>query len=90
VDDPTQTQQGTLQGGNLGPLAYVEQSKSWGPAPQANARNLLHLDAENLARVVVHPSRARLGCFPQLDVTTDGPLTLALAGCDRTLHFGGP
>jgi hypothetical protein len=37
--------------------------------------------------VVVHPARARLNCFPQLDVTTDGPLTLGLAGCGRTLQF---
>ena len=87
---PTQTQPGTLQGGNLGPMPYTEQSKSWGLAQQATARNVLHLDAENLARVVVHPSRARLSCFPQLDVTTDGPLTVGLAGCDRTLTFGGP
>jgi hypothetical protein len=51
---------------------------------------VLHIDAENLARVVVHPARARLSCHPQLDVTTDGPLTLTLAGCGRTLSFGGP
>jgi hypothetical protein len=88
-DNPTQTKPGTLQGGNLGPLAYAERSKSWGPAPQTSARNVLHLDAENLAQVVVHPGRARLTCRPQLDVTTDGPLTLTLAGCGRTLHFGG-
>jgi hypothetical protein len=90
ADNPTQTRPGTLQGGNLGPLAYVERSKSWGPAPQTSARNVLHLDAENLAQVIVHPGRARLTCRPQLDVATDGPLALTLAGCGRTLHFGGP
>ncbi len=87
--NPTQTQVGTLQGGNLGALAYEERRKSWGPAQQTTARNVLHLDAENLAQVVVHPGRARLSCHPQLDVTTDGPLTLRLAGCGRTLGFGG-
>jgi hypothetical protein len=90
AENPTQTHLGTLQGGNFGPLAYVEQSKSWGPTPQATADDVLHLDAENLAQVVVHPGRARLSCDPQLDVTTDGPLSMTLAGCGRTIDFGGP
>jgi predicted esterase len=88
--NPTQTQPGTLQGGHFGPLAYVETSKSWGATPQANADDVLHLDAENLAQVVVHTGRARLSCDPQLDVTTDGPLSLTLAGCGRTIDFDGP
>lgn len=88
VENPTQTSTGTLEGGNLGPLPYDERRKGWDAAAATAAHNVLHLDAENLARVVVHPSRARIGCFPQLDVSTDGPLTLVLAGCDRTLHFG--
>ena len=39
------------------------------------------------------PSRPRgraSSCHSKLDVTTDGPLTVTLAGCGRTLHFGGP
>ena len=71
-------------------MPYVERSKSWGAAPQTTARNVLHLDAQNLAQVTVQPARARLSCHSTLDVTTDGPLTVTLAGCGRTLHFGGP
>ncbi len=89
AENPTQTYPDTLQGGNLGPLAYEERRKSWDAATPAPARDVLHLDAENLWRVVVHPARARLSCHPQLDVTTDGPLRLTLAGCGRTLEFGG-
>ena len=89
AENPTQTNPGTLQGGNFPTLAYVERSKSWGPEGQTNIRDVLHLDAENLAQVILHHSRARLSCHPQLDVTTDGPLTLKLAGCGRTLTFGG-
>jgi hypothetical protein len=70
-------------------LPYDERRKSWDSATPTAAHDVLHLDAENLARVVVHHDRARLSCHPQLDVTTDGPLTLVLAGCDRTLTFGG-
>jgi hypothetical protein len=86
--DPTQSGGGALTGGNLGAMPFVERSKTWGRAPRARRRDALHLDAQNLARIVVHPRRAGLSCHPTLDVTTDGPLTLRLAGCGRTLHFG--
>ncbi len=88
VANPTQTRPGTLQGGNLPDLAYVERFKTWGAAPQRPSRDVLHLDARNLSQVVVHVARARLSCHPQLHVTTDGPLTVDLAGCNRTIHFG--
>ena len=45
---------------------------------------LLHLDAENLSRAVVHPKRAKLDCDAKLQVTTDGPLQVGLAGCHRS------
>jgi hypothetical protein len=85
---PTQNGGGALSGGNLGAMPYVERSKSWGAAPGTTRRNLLHLDVQNLSRVVVHPKRARLNCRAKLDVTTDGPLAVKLAGCGRTAHFG--
>jgi hypothetical protein len=90
AENPTQTYPGTLEGGNLGPLSYDERRKSWDPPTPTAAHDVLHLDAQNLAQVIVHPGRARLSCHPQLDVTTDGPLTMKLAGCGRTLTFGGP
>jgi hypothetical protein len=89
VPKPTRTSPANLlQGGNLPPLNYSERSKAWGPEPSRPRRDVLHLDAHNLARVTVHPTRARLNCHPTLDVSTDGPLTLTLAGCGRSLHFG--
>ena len=90
ADNPTQTKAGALQGGNLGAMPYVERSKSWGAAPQTTARNVLHLNVQNLAQVTVQTARARLSCHSTVAVTTDGPLTVTLAGCGRTLHFGGP
>ena len=83
----TQLGGGTLTGGNLGPLAYTEESKSWGDAPDAQKRDRLDLDLTNLDRVVVHTDRAKLSCDPDLDVTTDGPVTVVLAGCGRQLQF---
>jgi hypothetical protein len=88
---PTRTSPANLlEGGNLPPLNYSERRKSWGPERSVPTRDLLHLDAHNLARAVVHPARAQLSCHPRLDVSTDGPLTVTLAGCSSRppLHFG--
>jgi hypothetical protein len=80
---------GVLTGGNVGPLTYAEQSKSWGKAPRAPKRDTLQIRATNLALIVVNPARARLDCHAKLDVTTDGPLAVKLAGCrHRAYHFG--
>ncbi|MGH3326565.1 MAG: hypothetical protein ACRDPT_01985, partial [Streptomycetales bacterium] len=88
---PSGTQVGAdvLAGGNVGPLPYHRQLQGWGPAPQAPPRNALEIEAENIARVTVHPGRARVGCDAALDVTTDGPLTVTLAGCGRAASFPG-
>jgi hypothetical protein len=85
---PTQHAVGTLDGGNYGTMPFVEQSRSWGKTPGTPRRNVLHIDAENLSRVVVHPGRAELGCDASLKVTTDGPVQVRLAGCHRTESFG--
>jgi hypothetical protein len=85
---PTETGVGTLSGGTYPVLGYAKHSKRWNPAPNIRPRDALHLDATNIAHAVVNPKRAKLSCHPHLDVSTDGPLTLKLAGCHRTLHFG--
>jgi dienelactone hydrolase len=84
----TETGAGTLPPGNLGELAYTERSRAWGPAPRVARADRLQLTAENLKRIVVHPRRARLSCSPELDIETDGPLKLKLAGCGKPLRFG--
>src|SRR5207247_7456037 len=68
----TQTDGGVLTGGNYVAMPYVERSKTWGKAPHTDPRDTLHLDVQNLSRVVVHPGRARLTCHAKLDVSTDG------------------
>jgi putative esterase/glucodextranase-like protein len=84
---PTEHRTGSLTGGNLGPMPFTELKKTWGNAPRRQRLDVLRLDAKNLARVVVHPARARLSCHPTLHVTTDGPLALTLAHCGRTVRF---
>jgi pimeloyl-ACP methyl ester carboxylesterase len=77
----------TLEGGNLGSMPYLEQSKDWGAAPTRPRRDVLHIEARNISRVVVHPARARLDCDARLRVDSDGPLRVRLAGCHRTEGF---
>jgi dienelactone hydrolase len=88
IPGSTETGGGTLTGGNVGPLAYAEQRKDWGPVRKVAPTNTLTITATNLSRIVVHPNRARLDCQSKLDVTTDGPLVVKVAGCHRTQHFG--
>jgi hypothetical protein len=85
--NPTDTGGGSLDGGNLGSLAYTSQSKSWGATPRTTRENVLDLGATNVRTVTVHPGRARLTCAARLNVKTDGLLTVTLAGCGRSVTF---
>ncbi|MFL5827359.1 MAG: glucodextranase DOMON-like domain-containing protein [Thermoleophilaceae bacterium] len=84
---PTRHGGGVLTGGNLPAISYASQSKDWGPVPPRPAANVLHIDAKNIAAVTIDPGRARVNCRATLDVTTDGPLSVTLAGCGRTESF---
>src|SRR3954453_17799130 len=80
---------GALGPGTLGELAYEEQSKQWGPAPAESTLDVLEIDANNVSAVTVNPARARVDCDVQLDVKSDGPLAVTLAGCGRRAVLGG-
>jgi hypothetical protein len=85
---PTQTSAGALPPGNLGTFAYTERSRAWGEPGTEPKHDELTLEVENLRSLTVAPARAKLSCDAKLDVTTDGPLTVKLAGCHRTETFG--
>jgi C-terminal binding-module, SLH-like, of glucodextranase len=91
VGDPepgaTQSKAGALTGGQLPALAYTEQSKAWGEAPRAPRRNRLNIDAENVRSVTINPARARVRCDAELNVASDGPITVTLSGCNRAVRF---
>ena len=95
VGDPmpsgTQRGAGVLTGGAYAPLAHTSQYQTWGPTPTAPARDQLDIKAKNIAAVTIYPERARVGCDAQLNINSDGPLSVTLAGCDRTVRVdGGP
>ena len=83
-----ETSVGTLPPGNFGTLAYEERKRELGPVPPAKRADRLRLELENLQKVVVHADRARLSCSAKLDVRTDGPVTVKLAGCPKRKRFG--
>jgi hypothetical protein len=85
----TMTGSGMLTGGSLGTLEYSRQFKGWTPVPTAPVADRLDVTATNIGAVTVDVKRARVSCNVDLHVTTDGPLTVRLAGCNRTVQFQG-
>ncbi len=90
VGDPTpgatQHGAGALTGGTIPAIPYTSQSKAWGPAPSEPAHDALNITATNVSHVTIDATRAKVDCKAQLNVTTDGPLTVTLEDC----RGGGP
>jgi hypothetical protein len=85
VGDPapgaTQHGAGALTGGTLPAIAFTSQSRAWGPAPKAPVEDRLDIAAQNVGAVTVDPARAHVDCAATLAISSDGPLTVRLAGC---------
>lgn len=77
-----------VEPGTTVPLnAYVsEQRKKPAPLP-AIAQDRLDITARNIASVTIDRKRARVSCNAQLNVDTDGPLTVRLSGCAQERVF---
>ena len=86
VGDPTpggtQVDGGALTGGLLPAIAFERQRQGWSAAPTASVADVLHINATNISSVTIDPRRARVSCAAHLDVHSDGPLQVHLAGCD--------
>ena len=76
---------GTLTGGNLGPIQYVSQAQTWGPTPSATRSDSIDITATNIATAAINVTRADVDCNVALHITSDGPLTVTLVGCNRTV-----
>lgn len=83
---PVEVTPGILEGGSHGPLPYTNRDLGWGPAPTEPAEDRLVVTAKNLATATVEPVRAGLNCSAQVEVTSDGPVELTLAGCNKVIH----
>ena len=49
------------------------------------ATDRIDLTAKNVSAVTINPKRAGVDCNVDLRVTSDGPLTVSLTGCKRTI-----
>jgi len=85
----TQQGSGLLAGGALlDPYPYTRTFRTWGATPAAPPADRLEIGVSNLAEATVDVRRARLSCAADVDVTTDGPVKVRLAGCGRTVAAG--
>jgi hypothetical protein len=88
LSDPPALERQTGTGSMPSGHSYTFQAREWGiPATQPPA-NRLDIDAENVRSVTIDPGRARVDCDADMSVTTDGRLTVRLAGCGGARHFG--
>jgi hypothetical protein len=79
---------GTLTGGNLGTLTFASTKQTWGPTPAAPSSDSITINATNIATASIDVTRAHVNCNVALNITTDGPLTVTLPGCNRTVTAG--
>ena len=85
--EPSGTQHGTgvLSGGLLPAIGYVRQYQNWGVAPASPPADVIDLKLANVSALTITPSRAHVDCSARVNVTSDGPVSVALAGCRRTV-----
>jgi hypothetical protein len=79
---------GTLTGGNMGTLAFASLTQTWSAAASAPSSDTLDINATNIATAAIDVTRAHVDCNAALNITTDGPITVTLPGCNRTVQAG--
>jgi hypothetical protein len=85
---PVALSAGTLNGGSHGPIPYERRTLDWGPAPPELKADRIDLEATNLSTATIYPKRAGVTCNAQIAITSDGPIQVTLAGCNRTIQAG--
>ena len=78
---------GMLDGGNLGSLLFDRRGRTWGTAPAQPVADRIDVEVSGLSAARIDVKRARVSCDADVRVTSDGPLDIVLAGCDRTVRF---
>ncbi len=78
---PVRTGAGALTGGTLPAIPFASATQAWGPGPPAAARDALDITVANLSTLTIDAARARVDCRAQLNVSSDGPVTVNLVSC---------
>ncbi len=71
--------------GTSGSFVFTGSVRTWQQPQQIAATDELDLTLTNIATVTIDPPRAHIGCDADLHVTSDGPATVTLADCHRTI-----
>jgi hypothetical protein len=89
VATPTQPGAGQLAGGNLGTIQYTSRTKTWAPPTPAPKADTIDVTATNISKASIAVKRAGVDCSVKVNITSDGPIDVALSGCGRTVHSAG-
>jgi len=60
---------------------YVTESRDWGSDLAQPAKNELHIQAKNIASIVIDGTRAKVDCDVEIDLDSDGATSVEIAGC---------
>jgi hypothetical protein len=80
---------GQLEGGNLGTIQFTSRAKTWAPPTPGPRANTIDVTATNIGKASIDVKRAGVDCSVKVNVTSDGPISIALPGCNRTVSKRG-
>ena len=86
--EPSDTERGTgsLEGGNLGIAGLHEPEADLGRVRRSSRRpNKIEIVATGIASARIDVRRARVDCDADVEVESDGPISIVLRGCGRTV-----
>jgi hypothetical protein len=81
----TQPGAGQLEGGNLGAIQFTSRVKTWAPPTPGPRGDTIDVTATNIGKASIDVKRAGVDCSVKVNVTSDGPIAIALPGCNRTV-----
>ena len=77
----TELDGGALTGGTIPAISYERQRQEWGTTPTTPVADKLDITATNVKVVTIDAARAKVSCNAALNIHSDGPLQVTLAGC---------
>ena len=75
---------GELQGRQAATLEYTTQGRAAAAPVAAPVEDRLEITAENVATATIDVARAHVTCDVRIDLVSDGPFSVRLAGCTQT------
>ncbi|WP_427118331.1 hypothetical protein [Pseudarthrobacter scleromae] len=67
------------------PLPYIGHDLAWGTVPTTPKQDTLTVTTTNINSLTINPARAGLSCNPTIALKSDGPVSITLTGCAKTV-----